>query len=344
MIRIGINGFGRIGRVLARQISSNSNFKIVLINEINKDLKNFSYLLKYDSIYGRFDNKVTNNNKQILIRNNKINFTSFLKIQDAPWTKNKVDVIIDTSGSNENLKACDKVLRSKVKKIIITNSPNKHVDFTMIMGVNEKNYNHSKHNLISSSICDASAIAPILKSIHEKFGIQSGFITTLHSRLFYQNMLDGPVQSVSSPGHNWKDYSLGRNSLASLIPKKTTAIEAISRCLPNLKNKIAGLSFRVPTAIVCGSDLTLNLTKKINTSLIKNFLKDTSKKNPKLIEFQTEALVSIDHLKTTKAAVIDANYIDTIDDSKMLKLVLWYDNEWGYCSRVIDILNVITKK
>ena len=344
MIRIGINGFGRIGRIITRQISSSSRFKIVLINEINNDLKNFSYLLKYDSIYGRFNKQVSTNNRQIIIECHKINFSSLPKIQEAPWVKNKVDVIIDTSGVNDNLIACDEVLRSKVKKIIVTNSPNKHVDFTMIMGVNDKNYNHSKHNLISSSICDASAIAPILKNIHNKFNIKSGFITTLHSRLFYQNMLDGPVQSVSSPGHNWKDYSLGRNSIASLIPKKTTAIDAISRCLPKLKNKISGLSFRVPTAIVCGADLTLNLTKKINTTLIKNFLKNISKKNSKIIEFQTEALVSIDHLKTTKAVVIDANYIEAIEKSKMLKLVLWYDNEWGYCNRVMDILSIINKK
>ena len=148
----------------------------------------------------------------------------------------------------------------------------------MILGVNEKSYNFKKHNVISSSICDASAIGPILYQIQKKWGIKNGYVTTLHSRLAYQNLLDGSVQSVSNPGHNWKDYSLGRNSFASLITKKTTAIEAVNRCIPKISQKISGLSFRVPTAIVCGSDISINLKKILQSVKLKNSSKISQKK------------------------------------------------------------------
>ena len=159
----------------------------------------------------------------------------------------------------------------------------------------------------------------------------------------YQNLLDGSVQSVSNPGHNWKDYSLGRNSFASLITKKTTAIEAVNRCIPKISQKISGLSFRVPTAIVCGSDISINLKKNSSIGEVKEFFENLSKKNKKIFEYQKEPLVSIDHLKTSKSVSIDSNYID-LNNSNLLKLVVWYDNEWGYSNRVIDILKYVIKE
>ncbi len=342
MIKVGLNGFGRIGRVLTRILSNKKKYKIALINEIDSDIENLAYLFKYDSIYGKFNGKVNVKNKNIFINKNEIKLFSKKKIEDVPWKKNKIDIIIDASGTNANVDSARKVLKD-VKKIIITHSPKKNIDFTMIFGVNEKKYDHKKHNIISSSICDASAIAPVLKQIEKKWGIESGFVTTLHSRLSYQNLLDGSLKSISSPGHNWKDYSLGRNSFASLIPKKTTAIDAVLRCVPELNGKISGLSFRVPTAIVCGSDLTIKIKKKTNSNDVKKFFKNVSKKEKKIYEYQTEPLVSIDHLKTSKSTVIDSNYIDTIN-SNLIKMVIWYDNEWGYSNRVVDILDYVTKK
>ncbi len=343
MIRVGINGFGRIGRALTRIISSKRKFKIVLINDIDQDIKNLSYLLKYDSIYGKFLGNVSSNKSVIKINNNKVKLSSKMKINEVPWSQNKVDIVIDSSGTSNNVTLAKKVLKQKVKKIIITHSPKKNIDYTMILGVNEKDYNHNDHKIISSSICDASAIAPVLKQIDQKWGIESGFITTLHSRLSYQNLLDGTLRSISSPGHNWKDYSLGRNSMASLIPKKTTAVDAVIKTLPNLQNKLSGMSFRVPTAIVCGSDLSIKLKSSIKLNEVRKHFQKIAKQNKKIFEYQTEALVSIDHLKTTKSSIIDANYIDVVN-ANLLKMVIWYDNEWGYSSRVVDILDFISKK
>ena len=343
MIRVGLNGFGRIGRILTRMITSKRKFELVLINEIDDDVENLAYLLKYDSIYGKFKADIKIKHKSLFLNGKKILIYSRNKIEDVPWRKNKVDIVIDASGTNANVKAAHKVLKTGISKVIITHSPIKNIDFTMIMGVNEKKYQPRKHNVISSSICDASALAPVLSQIEKKWNIESGFVTTLHSRLSYQNLLDGSLRSISSPGHNWKDYSLGRNSMASLIPKKTTAIDAVIRCVPELKDKISGLSFRVPTSIVCCSDLTIKVKKKATTNDVKNFFFNLSKKENKIYEYQKEALVSIDHLGTKKSSIVDSNYIDVIK-TNLIKMVVWYDNEWGYSNRVIDILDYITKK
>ena len=340
IINVGINGFGRIGRTITRLLAKNKKFRICKINDINNDISNLAYLLKYDTIYGKIDCKVSIEDNQLIINKNPVDIFSKKKIDQVNW--GKVDLVIEATGSNVNLINSKKILSEKLKKIIITHSPKDHVDFTMIMGVNEHLYNFDKHNIISSSICDASALAPVLDQLEKNFGIENGYVTTLHSWLSYQNLLDGSVQSVASPGHNWKDYSLGRSSPASIITKKTTAISAVERCVPSLHNKISGLSFRVPTPIVCGSDLTINLKKKTSINKLKFFFKNIAKKNKKIFEFQEDSLVSIDHLKTSKSVVIDANYMD-LNNSKLLKMVIWYDNEWGYSNRVMDIAELIVQ-
>ena len=279
----------------------------------------------------------------MIVNNNKIKFFSKKNINEVNWKERKVDIVIDATGVESNLKNSRKVLKSGVKKVLITHSPKSNVDFFMILGVNEKQYNYKNHNIISCSICDASALGPVLKEINEKWQIENGFITTLHSILAYQNVLDGSLKSISNPTHTWKDYSLGRNSMTSLIPKNTTSINATITCLPELKNKISVISFRVPTAIVCGSNLSLKGRKNLNKKEVKNFFKEISKKKPKIFGYQIEKLVSIDHLKTNKSAIIDSNYIDVLNKN-FLKMVIWYDNEWGYGNRVVDIANYVLKK
>ena len=343
MIKIGLNGFGRVGRVLTRLISSQKNMKLVAINEIDTDVNNLAYLLKYDSIYGKFKGKVPSANGYIFINGEKIKTFSKKKIQNVPWKNLKIDVLVDATGVGRNVVAAKKIAKKGVSKVIITHSPDKNIDFTMIMGVNEKQYNPQEHHVVSSSICDASALGPLIFEIEKKWKIENGFITTLHSRLPYQNLLDGSLKSVSSPGHSWKDYSLGRNSMASLIPKKTTAVKAVTKCIPSLRGKLSGISFRVPTSIVCGSDLTLQVKNNVSLEQIKNLFKNLSRKKSKIYEYQEEALVSIDHLATSKSLIIDSNYIEVLN-SKLIKMVIWYDNEWGYSNRVIDIINFVKSK
>lgn len=343
MIKIGLNGFGRIGRAITRIASDRKDLKIVAINDIDEDISNLSYLLKYDSTYGKFKKKLKTSKNKFLIDKNIINFYSFPDILDVPWKKNKVDVLIEATGLAKNIKNSSKLVKKGIKKILITNSPDENIDFHMILGANELKYNQSKHNIISTSICDASALAPVLKSIDQKYNIENGFVTTLHSILSYQNLLDGSLKSVSNPTHSWKDYSLGRNSNLSLIPKKTTAINAVEKAIPDMKGKLYGMSYRVPTNIVCGSDISIKVKKNCDKkTLIKHF-KKLEKKHPKIFQVQKERLVSIDHLGTSKSLIIDENFIEVLN-SKFLKIILWYDNEWGYSNRVLDIAKFVLKK
>ena len=251
--------------------------------------------------------------------------------------------MIDSSGVDNNVILSKKILSKKLSKVIITHSPDKHIDFTMIFGVNEQNFNNKKHNIISSSICDASALAPVLSEIEKIYGIQNGYVTTLHPRLSYQNLLDGSLKSVSNPGHSWKNYSLGRDSISNLIPKKTTAVKAVTKCLKSLNGKISGISFRVPTSIVCASDITLKLNKNTNKKELTNHFKRLSQTKKNIFEYQEDSLVSMDYLGTTKSVIIDANFIEVLG-SNLIKMVIWYDNEWGYSNRVVDIAKFVLKK
>ena len=343
MIKIGINGFGRIGRSITRIISSKKDLKIVAINEINNDLDNLGYLLKYDTIYGKLKNKINVTKSEIKIDNKRTKFFCKKDITEVPWNKLGIDVVIDATGVAKNVKDAKKIIKNNVKKIVITHSPDKNIDFTMIMGVNEKSYNYRKHDLVSSSICDASAIGPVLKELDENFKIETGFVTTLHPRLSYQNLLDGSLKSVSSPGHNWKNFSLGRDSISNLIPKQTTAIKAVTKCISGLNNKISGLSFRIPTSIVCASDLTIKVKNDASVDNVNKIFKKLSITKSKIFEFETNSLVSSDYLGTNKSVIIDSKFTNVMN-KQLIKMVIWYDNEWVYSNRVVDIVKYILKK
>ena len=343
MIRIGLNGFGRIGRAITRIITERKDLKLVAINDIDDDIENLSYLLKHDSTYGNF-NKVSKIAKDhIYIKKNKINFYSHKNILHVPWKKNKVDLLIEATGLSENVRKSRKIISGTTKKILVTHSSNHDTDFNIIIGANENLYDPLKHHVISTSICDATALAPVLKIIDNLYDIENGFVTTLHSILSYQNLLDGSLKSVSNPTHSWKDYSLGRNSNMSLIPKKTTAINAVEKVLPQLKNKLHGISFRVPTNIVCGSDVSIKVKKNCSKKDLIKKLKFMKRKYPSIFDIQDERLVSIDHLGTSKSLIIDENFVSILN-SKFIKLILWYDNEWGYSNRVLDIAKLVINK
>ena len=345
MIKIGLNGFGRIGRALTRIISESSDLELLVINDIDADISNLAYLIKYDSIYGnlKFPLEILKNQNAIKINNKKINFFSYKNINEVKWNEFNLDLVIDATGVESNTINAKKIINEKLKKVIITHSPDDHIDKTIIMGVNEDSYEFDKHHIISSSICDASAIAPVLYEIDKKFGIKKGYATTLHPRLSYQNLLDGSLRSVSNPGHNWKNYSLGRDSISNLIPKNTTAVKAVVKCIKNLNGKLDGMSFRVPTSIVCASDLTIELKKDVDKQSIHDFFKNLSKSKNKIFEFQEESLVSSDYIGTNKSVIIDSNFINVLEKN-LLKIVIWYDNEWGYSNRVIDIAKHILNK
>ena len=251
----------------------------------------------------------------------------------------QTDILIISSGIEKSVKeARELILKGAIKKVIVTHCSS-NTDKEIILGVNEDTINE-KDSIISNSICDANAIAHIVKWLDNEFEIQSGSLTTLHPWLGYQNLLDGFSFSHSNPGFPWPDYALARSSIDNLIPKKTTALSAVESVVPNIKNKMLSFSYRVPTNVVSSSDLTLNLKKEISLNEFNNFLVDQSKKS-KYVSLNYESLVSQDYKSNESSAIIDMQWNQKVGNT--FKIVLWYDNEWGYSSRVIDLVEFLSK-
>lgn len=345
-IKVGINGIGRIGKALCRKIIKDPEFELIHINDINPDIGNVVYQLNYDTLYGNLapkDKFYLEDKSYLRVDKTKTSYSTKDKINEVDGFRG-LDIVIDSSGVKSNVLLAKKLITKKeVKKIIITHSPDE-VDFTMVLGGNEKDYNPNKHHLISSSICDATAIAPVLKFVNEKYGIENGYITTLHPWLNYQKLLDGPSSSWSVPGSIYHHYALGRSSIGNMIPKPTSALDATFKILPELNKKIGSFSYRTPTNIIGSADITLNLKSDINAIdiIIKDLEEMEKNQQLKIIKNSFDPLVSLDYLKSDFSVHIDHRWSEIIS-GRLLKLVLWYDNEWGYTSKVIDQSKFILK-
>jgi glyceraldehyde 3-phosphate dehydrogenase len=344
-LKVGINGFGRIGRAILRINALKNNFKIVAINDINPDTENLAYLLNYDSQYGRFSGEIgVNNDSEMIVNGNLIKVFHEAIISNVPWDDMDVDVVIDASGIQNNVIESRNCLRGSVKNVIITHTPPvSDIDFSFVFGVNDDGFDYKRHKIISSSICDVIAFTPVAKNIEMHFGIKHVFITTLHPWLQYQNLLDGPSASVRYPGATYHAYVLGRASTNSLIPKPTTVGSASLYVLPFLKDKISCYSFRVPIGHVSSADLTFELGKKVTKEVINDLFKELANKNNKVFGYNEEPLVSMDFAQTEQSVIVDGRWTNVLND-RYLKLVIWYDNEWGYSSKVVDTVEFIGDK
>ena len=347
-MKIAINGFGRIGRVIVRINSNYTKFKITNINDLVPSAENMAYLFKYDSTYGKFDGKLSVNKNYISINSNKILYSSFSNIEKIPF-EDQVDVLIDSSGDSRNIAIAKNLIKSKkIKKYIFTMSSNL-VDEEIIYGINEKDIKKTS-KIFSSSICDANAISHILNVIENSFGILSGTVITLHPWLTYQNLLDGAAKGISpdpnkytpameNNSHLIGNYALGRSSVSSLIPKETTAVLATDKILKSIKSKLFSLSYRVPTSTVASATIFLNLNKEANKKTIIEKFKKLSKKG--LVKLNNESLTSKDYEKEMASAIIDLNHLTVL--KKQIQVIVWYDNEWGYSARVLDLAKYISK-
>ncbi len=343
MIRIGINGLGRIGRSILRSIDTKI-FDVKIINEINPDIKNIAYTANYDTIYGKNDSPYHTSNNYIFNDYQKIFISHEKKLDQVKWNKFDLDFIIDSSGISSNVNIAKKIINKnkKIKSIIFTHCP-KGTDFQMVLGANEDKFNLKKHRVISSSICDATALAPVLKIIHKNYKILNGFITTAHPWLNYQNLMDGPSSSWSKPGSIFDHYALGRSSIGNLIPKPTTAVDETLKVLSFKKNFLGSFSYRTPTAIVGSADITLKVKHSASKNLLIKVFKEFEKNQKfNLINNVNEPLVSLDFVKSDFSVNIDHRWTQSSDD--LIKLVLWYDNEYGYSRRVLDQLIFINGK
>jgi glyceraldehyde 3-phosphate dehydrogenase len=314
---------------------------LVAVNDLNQDAANLAYLLRYDSIYGRFERPVSSSKDYLTIDGQRVRTFHTPRAEAVPWEALGVDVVIDATGAHSNVLAAPQVIARGVKKVVITHSP-KEVDHTIVLGVNEATYDPAKHHVVSSSICDACAFAPVLKLMDDRFGVESGFVTTLHPWLSNQNLMDGAAHGWNNPsGEEDAHYPMGRASMAALIPKPTSVVQATERVLPHLKGRVHCTSYRVPTQIVGAANVYLRLQNAPSKDEVTAaFKKAEQGQRWPIFKTQDEPLVSVDFTKTEWSSVVDNRWTDRFG-SQELYLALWYDNEWGYANRVLDVVQYI---
>lgn len=346
MIKVGINGFGRIGRAIFRNNLDKNFFEVVAINDINPDNENIAYTLNYDTLYDRLPEPFRIEGDYMVSPNgtSKMVISHERNVADVDWAAHGVDFVIDASGVYQNVLDAQKLIENgTVKKVFITHSP-KDVDFTMVLGANEHLLDLEKHHVISTSICDATAIAPVTKAVNDHFGISHAYGTTLHPWLNYQNLMDGPASSWSVPGEIYHHFALGRSAIGNMIPKPTSAIAATCTVLESYgitQEMFGSFSYRTPTAIVGSADLTFHLNKDTDTKeVLEVFEKLEQEQHWSIVHNNWEPLVSLDFKKADVAAAIDHRWTNVVN-GRMLKLVLWYDNEWGYAARVLDQVKLV---
>jgi len=346
-INIAINGFGRIGRAVLRQISNKNFIDKIFINDLNEDVNNLIYTYNFDKLVYVFKKypQIKKKSSYFFLGNKKIYFLNFSSATSFAKIKN-LDLIIDSSGVSNNSNDWIKLSKkSSLLKFIFT-FDHPLAQITLVLGANESNLK-PYHKFISSSICDATALAPFLKTLDKNFKISHGNITTVHPILNYQNLLDGRSASWSFPGQTYSHYSLGRSTIENLIPKPTTAIKITQKSLPgiNLSN-INSFSYRVPTSIVGSADINLVLKKDFSIDKILKIIQSEVKKQKfKIFDINLLPKVSSDYYTNDFSLIYDHAW--TSKKKNMLHAVLWYDNENGYASRVVDqiqYINMLKKK
>lgn len=330
-IRIAINGFGRIGRVTFRKIQEKSNMEVVAINDIT-DPANLAHLLKYDSVQGRFNGKVEHNGNHIIVNNKKVIVLNEPDPAKLPWKNLDIDVVIESTGEFADRESAIKhVERSGAKKVIIS-APAKgeHNGISyVVLGVNDEIIDRDDV-IISNASCTTNNVAPLIKILDDNWGIQKGFITTVHSYTKDQNLVDGPH----------KDWRRGRAAAYSIVPTTTGAAKAATKIFPHLENNLGGAGFRVPVPDGSLTDLTCTLKVPTSVDEINSMFKAAAKTYMKgILEYTSDPIVSVDVIGNTHSAVFDSNLTAVLGDkNKLVKVVAWYDNEMGYSSRLVELI------
>ncbi len=333
-MNILLNGVGRVGKSIIRIANSNENINIVAINELNSNIDNIAYSINYDSTYGRFEDKYSVYERTIKNSKNNIEILNYSKLTQIDFKKYKIDVVVDASGSKVDIEELKKL---PLQKIILTH-PNKNADINIIAGVNEKELQNQSHKIISTSSCNATALLPVLKIIDEHFSIEYGDVTTIHPLLNHQKTLDSGCIG-SSDRDVACNFEFGRSATQNIIPSRTTTIDACSYILPHINEEsISSSSFRVPTATVGAINVVLKLQREITKEKLLEILGQyQNTQTAKIVLNNFEPLVSSDFAQQEYTSIIDHRFTQ-VKKNQMLKFVLWYDNEWGYASKVVDII------
>ena len=332
-MKVGLSGFGRIGRDVMRIYMEEGidDFEIVALNA-SGDLNTLAHLFKYDSLYGKFNGTIEVVEDGFVINGKKIKVVAHRKPEEIPWKELGVELVIDSTGAFRDREGAMKHINAGAKKVLIT-APAKNEDITIVMGVNEEKYDPKNHHIISNASCTTNCLAPVAKVIVDEFGVNKGLMTTVHSYTNDQQILD----------KRHKDLRRARAAAESIIPTTTGAAKAVALVIPELKGKLNGFAMRVPTPTVSVVDVVFEVERPTTAEEVNKALKEASEGSLKgILGFSDEPLVSVDYKGDPRSSIVDGLSTMVIDN--MVKVVSWYDNEWGYSSRVVDLASYIANK
>lgn len=326
-VKIGINGFGRIGRCVVRSSFDNPDVEFVAVNDL-VDPKQLAYLLKYDSSHGVFDHDVDHTSDSIIIDGEEIKVYSEKDPADIPWGEQNVDVVIESTGLFTDAKRAKKHLKGGAKKVIIS-APANNEDLTVVLGVNDDQYDPENHDIVSNASCTTNCLAPVAKVLNDEFGLEKGLMTTIHAYTGSQNILDGP--------YKWKKITRGRAAAENIVPTTTGAAKAVTIVLPELEGKLDGMAVRVPTPTGSLVDLVADLEEEVTKEDIDQAMKKAAEGPMEgILGYSDVPKVSRDYFEDPHSSIYDSNHTRIVGGNQV-KLVSWYDNEWGYSVRCVDL-------
>ena len=331
-LRVAINGFGRIGRMVLRLASKSKDIQVVAINDLTS-ADTLAHLLKYDSVHGVFPGKVSVSGNVLTVNGKKITIYSSKSPADLPWKKEKIDVVLESTGLFTDRANAEAHIAAGAKRVVIS-APGTDEDITIVMGVNHDLYDPKKHRIISNASCTTNCLAPVVKVLHDSFGLEHGLITTVHSYTNDQRILDLPH----------KDLRRARAAAVSMIPTTTGAAKAVSKVIPALKGRLDGMAIRVPTPNVSVVDLVATLSKPVTEASVNAALKKAARGPLKgILAYEELPLVSVDYNGTAVSSTVDAACTKVMGE-RMVKVLAWYDNESGFSNRLVDLLTMIATK
>jgi|TARA_Y100000310_G_scaffold124950_2_gene123783 glyceraldehyde 3-phosphate dehydrogenase len=330
MINVAINGFGRIGRLVLRAGVKDKNINWVAVNDIT-DAKTLAHLFKYDSVHGRYDGTVEAKDNSLIIDGKEIKVLSSKNPEELPWKDLNVDVVVESTGLFRKKEDAEKHRTAGAKKVLIS-APGKNSDITLVMGVNEDKYDKNKHHIISNASCTTNCLAPVVKILHDNFKVKRGFMTTIHAYTSDQKIVDGPH----------KDLRRSRSAAVSIIPTTTGAAKAVAEVIPELKGKLDGISLRVPVPTGSVTDFVCELEKSTTKEEINKLFKENAAKLKGILEYTEDPIVSVDIITNPNSSILDSQLTNVIDGN-FVKVISWYDNEWGFSERMIDVIKLIGK-
>ena len=333
MIKVGLNGYGRIGRNVHRLSLNNPNIEIVAINARSEDAKMRAHLLKYDSVQGKIDNDIyAKDEKTMVVDGKEVRLIATKDANEIPWRDHGVDIVLECTGKAKTIDIASRHLNGGAKKVLVS-APMKDDTPTFVLGVYEKDLK-PEHNVISNASCTTNCIAPPLKLIHQMWGIESAAVSSIHSFTHSQNLLD----------NSNRDLRRARSAVMSVIPTTTGAVKATAKIIPELKGKLDGMAYRVPIATSSVCDVVIQLKNKVTKEEVNDYFRKISREAyyEPIIDFSDEPLVSIDFKSNPHSSILDTELTQVIGD-KTLKVLLWYDNEWGYANRLLDMMELLAK-